>query len=86
MEGIFCADHIDESSGYRYYSSEKLIQYNRLLMLKEIGLSLDDIKVILNFKSSVEINEILIKHRHFLLAQKENTDKALSILDRYFDE
>lgn len=86
MEGIFCADYIDESSGYRYYSSEKLIQYNRFLMLKEIGLSLDDIRAVFNSKSSEEINEILIKHRRLLAAQKENTDKALSRLDRYFEE
>ncbi|MHB1154607.1 MAG: MerR family transcriptional regulator [Eubacteriales bacterium] len=86
MEGVFCADHIDESSGYRYYSSEKLIQYNRLLMLKEIGLSLDDIRAILNSKSSDEINEILINHRRLLTSQKEDTDKALSRIDRYFEE
>ena len=37
-------EHIDEQTGYRYYSASQLPQLNRILALKELGLTLDQIK------------------------------------------
>ncbi|MBN2074143.1 MAG: MerR family transcriptional regulator [Dehalococcoidales bacterium] len=41
--GLIKPVRVDELTGYRYYSIEQLPQLNRIIMLKEIGLSLDDI-------------------------------------------
>lgn len=50
-EGILCADRVDPSSGYRYYRPEKINDYGRLVMLKEMGFSLDEIKILLNSRA-----------------------------------
>lgn len=42
--GLLNPIKIDEWTGYRYYSVDQLPQINRILALKELGLSLDQIK------------------------------------------
>ena len=41
--GLFKSDSIDEQTGYRFYSFEQLPRLNRLLALKDLGLSLSQI-------------------------------------------
>jgi DNA-binding transcriptional MerR regulator len=41
---LFKPARVDPSSGYRYYSTNQLPQLNRILALKDLGLSLDQIK------------------------------------------
>jgi DNA-binding transcriptional MerR regulator len=41
--GLFRPAMVDRSTGYRYYSEEQLPQLNRILALKDLGLSLDQI-------------------------------------------
>ena len=42
--GVFCADHIDPDSGYRYYSRDKLKTFALIEQLKQLDFSLDEIK------------------------------------------
>ncbi|NER82349.1 MAG: MerR family transcriptional regulator [Leptolyngbya sp. SIO1D8] len=42
--GLFTPIHSDRETGYRYYSVQQLAQLNRILALKNLGLSLDQIK------------------------------------------
>lgn len=39
---------VDPDSGYRYYSADQLPQINRILALKDLGMSLDEIRRILS--------------------------------------
>jgi len=41
--GLFTPAHIDEWTGYRYYSAKQLPHLHRILALKELGLTLDQI-------------------------------------------
>lgn len=41
--GLLTPDHIDAQTGYRYYSAKQLPRLNRILALKELGLSLEQI-------------------------------------------
>jgi DNA-binding transcriptional MerR regulator len=41
--GLLKPAHIDQHTGYRYYSASQLSQLNRILALKDLGLSLDHI-------------------------------------------
>lgn len=41
--GLLVPAHVDPSTGYRYYSAAQLVQLNRILALKELGLSLQQI-------------------------------------------
>jgi phosphoribosylaminoimidazole-succinocarboxamide synthase len=46
--GLITPARVDESTGYRYYSVEQLPRLNRLLALKDLGFSLDQIARVLN--------------------------------------
>lgn len=50
----------DRDSGYRYYSATQLPELNRILVFKELGLSLDEIvKTMQSGASSTELREML---------------------------
>lgn len=46
--GLLKPAHTDRSTGYRYYSAEQMVQLNRILVLKELGLSLEQISRMLH--------------------------------------
>lgn len=41
--GLLIPEHVDRFSGYRYYDKDQLVQANRIIALKELGLGLDEI-------------------------------------------
>ena len=43
-EGLPIPDEIDKFTGYRYYSAAKIAECNRIISLKELGFSLEEIK------------------------------------------
>ena len=54
----------DRDSGYRYYSAAQLPQLNRILVLKELGLSLDEIvKVVQSNASTTQLRDMLHSRR-----------------------
>ncbi|MFT4532223.1 MAG: DNA-binding transcriptional MerR regulator [Candidatus Saccharimonadales bacterium] len=42
--GLFTPVRTDSSSGYRYYGSTQIVELNRIIALKEMGLSLEEIQ------------------------------------------
>lgn len=54
--GLFSPEKVDDWTGYRYYSAQQLPQLNRILALKELGLSLDQIR--LTLRNDVPSDEI----------------------------
>ena len=52
--GLFKSDYIDEQTGYRFYSFEQLPRLNRLLALKDLGLSLSQIDQMLRENLSAD--------------------------------
>lgn len=54
---LFKPIHINEQNGYRYYQIEQLTELNRILALKEFGLSLEQINHLI--KDSISVDEIL---------------------------
>lgn len=46
--GLLCPSHVDTVSGYRYYSVDLLPRLHRILALKDLGFSLDQIARVLN--------------------------------------
>lgn len=58
---LFKPKQIDQLTGYRYYSADQLPRLNRLLALKELGLSLDEIKLMLDNKLSANQIRALLR-------------------------
>ena len=52
--GLFKPIHSDPETGYRYYSVQQLAQLNRILALKDLGFSLDQVKHLIEDEVSPE--------------------------------
>jgi DNA-binding transcriptional MerR regulator len=52
--GLLKPVHTDPATGYRYYSGEQMAHLNRILVLKELGLSLDQIRRLLSEQVSTD--------------------------------
>lgn len=52
--GLFQPEHTDRFTGYRYYSAAQLPDLNRILAMKELGLTLDQIKRLMADNVSAE--------------------------------
>lgn len=52
--GLLKPAHIDPATGYRYYSAEQMAHLNRILVLKELGLSLDQVGRMLHDQVSTD--------------------------------
>src|SRR5215471_17759844 len=59
--GLLQPAHVDPQTGYRYYSASQLPRLNRILALKDLGLSLDQITVMMQSDiSDEEIHGMLL--------------------------
>ena len=52
--GLLSPQSIDPETGYRYYSARQLPRLNRILVLKELGLSLEHIARLLDQETSID--------------------------------
>lgn len=69
--GLLTPEFTDPESGYRFYSAQQLPRLNRILVLKELGLSLEQIAVLL--KQQTSANEI----RGMLTLRKAQIEQAV---------
>lgn len=81
--GLLKPSYVDDATGYRYYSIEQLPRLNRILVLKELGLSLEQIGVILDAQvSHLEMRGMLRLKQAELHQQIELTQLRLSRVER----
>ena len=52
--GLLTPEFTDPETGYRFYSARQLPRLNRILVLKELGLSLEQIAVLVNQNTSAD--------------------------------
>ena len=69
--GLFMPIQSDRDTGYRYYSVQQLTQLNRILALKDLGLSLDQVKRLV--EDEVSADEI----RGMLTLRKAQIEQTL---------
>ena len=78
--GLLIPDEIDKFTGYRYYSAAKLSELYRIIALKELGFSLEDIKKQIAAKESADIVESLEAKMRELSELIGSTEKQLKRL------
>lgn len=61
--GLLKPSFIDNTNGYRYYEAKQLLDLNRIIALRQIGLSIDKIKKALVSNTNIEITEIYQAHK-----------------------
>ncbi len=71
--GLLKPVHIDPSTGYRYYSAAQMTDLNRILALKDLGLSLDQIQRMLSDQVSTD------EMHGMLLMKKVEIEQQLKI-------
>jgi DNA-binding transcriptional MerR regulator len=63
--GLFVPAHADEQTGYRYYTIQQLAELNRILVLKELGFELEQVREILRSNvGTVELRNLLLLRRN----------------------
>lgn len=61
--GLLKPEHIDRYSGYRYYSLIQLVRLNRILALKDLDFSLDQIRDLLKQDLPVASLEVMLQNK-----------------------
>ena len=85
--GLFQPVHTDPVTGYRYYSATQLPRLNRILALKDLGMSLDQIARLLDDDiSAEEIHGMLtLKKSQIEQALREELNRVRSIEERLWE-
>ncbi|WP_213454452.1 MerR family transcriptional regulator [Rhizomonospora bruguierae] len=74
--GLLKPAGVDPASGYRYYRADQLRRLNRVIALKDLGLTLDKIGGILDEKIGVEQLHGMLRLRRAELAERMAADAA----------
>ncbi|BBN97603.1 MerR family transcriptional regulator [Sporolactobacillus terrae] len=74
-----------KKSGYRQYDDESLRRLWSILFYKELGISLDDIRLLLESPREME-KEIMRQHKHILLEKKAQLEKMIVSVDRILND
>ncbi|MDF2700199.1 MAG: transcription activator effector binding protein [Haloplasmataceae bacterium] len=82
-EGLLIPDEIDKFTGYRYYSASRLVDCYRIIALKELGFTLEEIRTQLKAQSQSDILELIerkqLELQNFLLQTNLQLRKLDSI-------
>lgn len=76
-KGLITPAYIDRYTGYRYFDDDNIRQMSKILFLKTLGLSLDEIKSY----SDSSINDKIKEYENKILKLKENI-KELNLINK----
>lgn len=80
-EGLLMPDHIDRFTGYRYYSAARLADCNRIVALKALGFSLEEIRAQLQAGTSDDTLALLAAKAEAMRAQLAEDEAKLRRLE-----
>jgi DNA-binding transcriptional MerR regulator len=73
--GLLKPKKVDSTNSYRYYSATQLPRLNRILVFKELGFSLEQIKCLLDENISPQEIRGMLRLRHSEIQQRLETDR-----------
>ncbi|MFD9702081.1 MerR family transcriptional regulator [Lentzea sp. NPDC059081] len=74
--GLLPPARVDPATGYRFYTAAQLHRLNRLVALKDLGLTLDQVRVVLDEKLSIEQLHGMLSLRRAELRQQILADES----------
>ncbi|MFW5713879.1 MAG: GyrI-like domain-containing protein [Brevefilum sp.] len=74
--GLLRPAHIDRYNGYRYYNLEQLVRLNRILALKDLDFSLDQIAELLKLELSSEVLKNMLHNKSEELRERLRNEHA----------
>lgn len=78
---LFKPNIINKNNGYRYYTSDQLEIFDSILMLREIGVPIKEIKNFLDGRDSIKAIKLLKDQKQRLNEQVKNLQKNIKKLD-----
>ncbi len=82
-EELLIPTFVDEQTGYRFYETYQLLDLAKIISLRQIGMSIEDIKKILKDK---KLSEMLNKRKKELEKELINCDKQLSRINYLMED
>lgn len=79
-EGLLPAARVDPYTGYRFYAASQIGRFHRILALKELGFSLEEIRRQLDAESEETTDALLREKEQDLVAQRRRIDRQLARL------
>ena len=75
--GLLVPNHVDSWTGYRYYTTDQLSRLHRIIALKELGLSLQQISELLQDDESLPIEQLrgMLVLKHSEIEQEIQTSR-----------
>jgi DNA-binding transcriptional MerR regulator len=74
--GLLAPARVDAATGYRYYTADQLARLNWIVALKDLGLSLAQIRAVLDDQLTAEQLRGMLRLRHAQLRQQIEADTA----------
>lgn len=74
--GLLRPAHVDQTTGYRFYTAEQLARLNRVIALKELGFTLQQVGRILDERVSAQELRGMLRLRHAELRGRIEADSA----------
>lgn len=84
--GVFSPNEKDPHNGYRYYGADQLEMLDHILILKDMGLSLQEIRAFLSLPGPSDALGVLRRQREELVARQRRLSAALTRLNVKIDE
>src|SRR5262245_41136218 len=75
--GLIKPARVDEWTGYRYYDADQLPVLNRILALKDLGLSLEDIRSLMPIGLSADRFQEVLEKKQGEIEERIRTDTDL---------
>lgn len=84
--GLLTPDRVDANSGYRLYRSDQLDALHKIVVFKDLGLSLaETLQIVHEELSADEIRSILLSRRASAVAEVDAIQAAVERLDAFLD-
>jgi DNA-binding transcriptional MerR regulator len=68
-------------NGRRYYEQEQLLRLQQILLLRDLGLSLDVVAEVIEHRSSHDTVEVLTRHKEWLLREQLRLGQLIRTVD-----
>lgn len=82
--GLLKPVEVDHFTGYRYYTHDQLARLNRILTLKELGFSLEEITRLLDdYLPAQQLRDFLLKRREDLRGQAQDHAERIELVDTW---
>lgn len=81
-EGVFSPRFVDPGNGYRYYTAEQLEVLDSILMLKEMGLSLGEIRDFMKSRNDSRAIELMSAQRRRIHEKMRRLERTARKLER----